>query len=243
MALVPDTNRHLENQQSWLQFLSKHFPKETKIAGYVLTGWSRYDHFAALCELLPVSIPSLILNLLKISSIFTENRQNNFQNLTPALHRVLKCSVDLQLSKIIRLKDTDKCAFPGQELIPAVLKLIDFQEALDTLFFKLYERNPWMTAYHVDAIKNTNFRKLQKVFRENNFWIAKHEFESLCLELRLVLGLYFNKNTIDEWFFEHVHAYSSKLQLLTKNFEIMEKYEEQFRGRQWYQQSVTNTSE
>lgn len=30
------------------------------LSGIVLTGWSRYSHFLPLCELLPVSIPTLI---------------------------------------------------------------------------------------------------------------------------------------------------------------------------------------
>ena len=30
-------------------------------------GWSRYDHFAVLCELLPASLPSLVINLMVAS--------------------------------------------------------------------------------------------------------------------------------------------------------------------------------
>ena len=35
--------------------------------GIVITGWSRYDHFAVLAELLPASMPSLATNLISVS--------------------------------------------------------------------------------------------------------------------------------------------------------------------------------
>ena len=39
----------------------------TNISENELLGWSRYDHFAALCELLPVSIQSLVVNVMVVS--------------------------------------------------------------------------------------------------------------------------------------------------------------------------------
>ena len=32
--------------------------------GIVITGWSRYDHFAVLAELLPAAMPSLVSSIL-----------------------------------------------------------------------------------------------------------------------------------------------------------------------------------
>ncbi|GIY74528.1 hexosaminidase D [Caerostris extrusa] len=63
---------HLENHISWLNVLSK-YQNEIVFKGFVLTGWQRYDHFAVLCELLPVAIPSLAINLLFLERQMVDN--------------------------------------------------------------------------------------------------------------------------------------------------------------------------
>merc|ERR1719492_368082 len=60
--------------------------KPSNFRGLVLTGWSRYDHFAVLCELLPVALPSLILNL-----VIVTQGAHDYEAAKKA-HRILQCN-------------------------------------------------------------------------------------------------------------------------------------------------------
>ncbi|ESN93970.1 hypothetical protein HELRODRAFT_121272, partial [Helobdella robusta] len=62
-------SHHIENNKGWL--FKMEFGEEQgvscKFVGYAITGWSRYDHYQMLCELLPVGLPSLALCLLTLT--------------------------------------------------------------------------------------------------------------------------------------------------------------------------------
>ena len=64
-----NVQRHVGNNLAWLEVMRRETLSSSKLyfRGLVLTGWSRYDHFAVLCELLPIAMPSLILNLVIIT--------------------------------------------------------------------------------------------------------------------------------------------------------------------------------
>ena len=55
---------YINNHLSWISLVNQ-LPKETrkKVRAVVVTGWSRYDHFATLCELLPSALPCLAMCL------------------------------------------------------------------------------------------------------------------------------------------------------------------------------------
>lgn len=60
---IPIISHHISNHERWLEELGTHFNKINEFRGTAFTGWSRYDHYATLCELLPTALPSLALCL------------------------------------------------------------------------------------------------------------------------------------------------------------------------------------
>ena len=65
-AAVPNIRKRLTNNLNWLDLMaSEEFKfKGQGFQGIVITGWSRYDHFAVLAELLPAAMPSLVSSIL-----------------------------------------------------------------------------------------------------------------------------------------------------------------------------------
>ena len=85
--------------------------------GIVLTGWSRYDHFAVLCELLPASIPSLVLNLVICS------RGAHDVEASERANRILQCPThkspmsQTELMHSPEQLSASSCRFPGANIL------------------------------------------------------------------------------------------------------------------------------
>ncbi|CAK1594512.1 unnamed protein product [Parnassius mnemosyne] len=140
-ATLPSLRNRFINHVEWLKFIFHYkFGGENKIynfKGIILTGWSRYSHMDPLCEILPVSIPSLVLNLLLIK-FFQEGQIENAYLLESSeiFNRFLKNNVNkhLQCEDDISLEnfETSSCTFNGHQIY-SILEQYIFQndEILD----------------------------------------------------------------------------------------------------------------
>lgn len=132
--VVPNAQRHLRNHISWLSAIATHSRKPLNFRGLALTGWQRYEHFGPLCELLPVGIPSLVLNLLTVS------HGCYWDGLIPKMKRQLQCSQEdfvdnFQIqSDPLLLKTMKSCTYPGSSVFQMASKYMSMNESVSTLF-------------------------------------------------------------------------------------------------------------
>ena len=104
-----------------------------KVRGIAFTGVSRYDHMQAVCEIMPASVPSLVLCLQRITQ-FDQNDTNVFtatKNLTHCnyAHSVTGFITSFQTeikslsSDVDALQSLYECSFPGSQLYKWLLSL------------------------------------------------------------------------------------------------------------------------
>lgn len=138
--LLPNIQYHVRNHHSWLEMLNHH-RELLNIRGIALTGWQRYDHFAALCELLPASVPSLATNLLYLQHGCLDEPQ------LAQIKELLQCNRRFPL-----FDDTDAhllfCQFPGAKVFTGVQQLVTLRSQKGVM-----ERNShyvgWLDGYNI----------------------------------------------------------------------------------------------
>ena len=86
--------------------------------GIALTGWSRYDHFLTLCDLLPQAVPSIVFNLQTVK----HGDLNQLQ--IRKIRNKLGCTSQIPWSiEEINHSRPIQCKFTGNEIYKVVLAL------------------------------------------------------------------------------------------------------------------------
>ncbi|KAK5644631.1 hypothetical protein RI129_005931 [Pyrocoelia pectoralis] len=187
--VIPDVSHHVENHKSWLRVLNKYKDGSIRFKGIILTGWQRYDHFAVLCELLPVGIPSLVMCL---QSLQIDNSANAM--------KLLNCDGDAY--------DFQNCRFPGSNVYDAIMKYQ--QLTIDLEIFAGSDRVVgWMDNYNIrNNYSNTYFIEQASLTLDS--------LQGSLLNIKTIIyesmSTVYDNFTINEWFNVYVKPISSKIE-------------------------------
>lgn len=153
--MIPPARRHLENNLKWLAVINAESSRFSNgIKGIALTGWQRYDHFAVLCELFPVAVPSLTLSLSSVSrGYFDTNIKKNH------ILSALTCSEPsssqsgrrpwLNLNNDPELHSFTKCMFPGSQVLRYVLRVFAIHTEVRQYLENVNFKRGWLTPYNI----------------------------------------------------------------------------------------------
>lgn len=188
LTTVTSIQHHYLNHLSWIEvILEKHKLSVVKFRGIAITGWSRYDHFLALCDLLPQAIPSLVYNL----------QTMQFGRITPEkkyeISSKLGCTNTVPWTLEEIYDGYIVCNFTGHELYEAVLPI---NNIIKNLQYNLEFADKYMTPLHLDYNYLHRARAVEVLDRLKTDYYALIRFKKRFSQA--ALKIYYN-DTIDEW--------------------------------------------
>ncbi|NXU36893.1 HEXDC Hexosaminidase, partial [Drymodes brunneopygia] len=166
----------------------------------------RYDHYSVLCELLPVSIPSLAICLQTlVNGGFTEE----------AKRKVLDV-LGLQSVQLEQSTCEGRGAFPGVEIYhmveqvnghlkESILKALEEESAIKGWFSPYHRKRQFGNPRNLESFGS-------KVLKLHEDW------ESFVRDLRAQLERIYFPDTVEEWMEENVNPYLDQLRDLVRDY-------------------------
>ncbi|EDV25366.1 uncharacterized protein TRIADDRAFT_23741 [Trichoplax adhaerens] len=185
-ALAPDNDLvpidyHTSNHLSWMKIIK--FYQKIKFEGIAVTGWSRFDHYQPLCELLPAGIPSLALCI----GILNFGNLNN--QLVRKVSNAFRCQKNISLSFSFQDYIQEKCHFPGSKTFAIISKWKVIYS--DLMVLRRFFNDPM--GYHVYKDKAI-LAEPKKSIRE-----LDQRINAFIPEATLALNEIYYPNTVNEW--------------------------------------------
>ena len=187
---ITDIGYHLQNNLGWVH-IARQISKHINIRGIALTGWSRYDHLSVLCELLPVGLPSLAVNLHAVKyGHYDQDGKNK-------IRKQLKCDKDIVITvkNEITMSDLAKCDFPGYSIYKGIYLLNTTVKSVERFENSDVYRG-WFSKYH----RKHRFSSPEKmVYLLEEIQRVSEKFDWLAINMPKYLSEVYDSNTVKEW--------------------------------------------
>lgn len=184
---LTNTGYHVENHKSWLDLVEE-YGTSVDFQGIFLTGWQRYDHFAVLCELFPVAIPTLAMCLITLHGY-------NISPLTPPqqLANLLGCEHPYGLMGTAF--GTPKCRYPGADILEAVLHFEQLKNDFEAIL-RDPRVNGWLTEYNIEHNYSSHQHVIAVLMQLDHI---KKEFHEIDEEIKEAMSEVYDNYTVSEW--------------------------------------------
>ncbi|XP_063980369.1 hexosaminidase D-like [Diachasmimorpha longicaudata] len=199
---IPIISHHISNHERWLEELGIHGNKINEFRGTAFTGWSRYDHYATLCELLPTAIPSLALCLRVWLHGYSEHTHMQVAKSLGYVDHPLHINPQLRPAPI-----ASNLSYPGWQLTGGIEWFLNFKTKYDGMVNSeqiLTWMNPWQVANSY-----TNPMQLESLLPAFSDLLL--ELTSLESYLKVQMEAIFFPPAIDEWTSTHLQPMKNKL--------------------------------
>ncbi|KAK9879936.1 hypothetical protein WA026_008445 [Henosepilachna vigintioctopunctata] len=189
---IVNVAHYMQNHRSWMSVIDN-YKYSVNFSAIIITGLQRYNHFSTLCELLPVALPSLVMNL-KI----LESKDINHLEASKQVGKIFKCQQAYALMG--PSLGTPRCSFPGSEILENVYRLHqlidDFKQIAQSL-----EVKGWMSSFNSHYGFSSPEHVMRVATQLNHFEKEINEIENDMS--RALLDVYdaFTKN---EWIFTYI---------------------------------------
>ena len=176
LIAITSVKHHYLNHLTWNQQIFNQMSRGAcNFKGIALTGWSRYDHFLQLCDLLPEAIPSLVYNLqtVQLGELTPQKRAD--------LSSELGCDRTLPFTPEEIHDGVIHCKFPGHEVYEAILPLNNvFNNLKENLDFAKKYMSPLSIKYNY-AHKARSHEAMQRLeLTYSNMLRFKKNFINAC---------------------------------------------------------------
>ncbi|KAM6957784.1 hexosaminidase D [Aplochiton taeniatus] len=203
-------DHHLQNHLAWIKVMKSmtQYPS-IKLQGIMLTGWQRYSHYAVLCEIFPVGIPSLAICLqsLKHGSFEVKAKKE--------IEFKLGCEI-----QVARNVCEDSGAFPGAQVYYRVWHIhTHLQKEVDAFLKRRFIREVF-GRYQ----RKYNFADPRAIgFFKEELKILLEKWEAYINDFRVEMEDIFFSDTVEEWMEENVNTNLDLLRNLAQDADRIVK--------------------